>query len=493
MTATSGDRPRSSCTIAIIGAGFSGTLVAVHLLKRAGIPLNIKLIERRPEQLCRGVAYSTREDGHVLNVPAANMSAFPDRPDDFLRWVLSRGERLADSFRADETFSQAFLPRRVYGEYLEWLFRQALAEAHPGVNLEVVHDEVVDISPSNGAQKLTLQGGNAIEAQRVVLALGNFPPADPPIADGSFYRSARYWRNPWLENASPAFSTDETYLMIGSGLTMVDLAISLQERHFRGRIHVVSRRGLLPRVQRPVAETPCWIDLGENPPRVRSLLQQFRAQLKASDGDQDWRSLIRSIRPYTQLVWGALPLHEQKRFLRHLRPFWDNHRHQLAPAAAQKLYAMIESGRLTMHAGRVERLVEDQQGVDVTIRLRGSGERKSLRVDRVVNCTGSECDYRKLKHPLTDNLIRRGAAVPDAVSFGLAVAPDGALIDAEGCASEFLFTLGPPRKGTLWETTAVPEIRVQARQLAERLLISLHRHAAARVREPAEPVASVRD
>jgi HEAT repeat protein len=168
---------------------------------------------------------------------------------------------------------------------------------------------------------------------------------------------------------------------------------------------------------------------------------------------------------------------------------WDNHRHQLAPVAAEKLHAMIISGRLTVHAGRVERFVEDECGVDVTIRLRGSSERKLLRVDRVVNCTGSECDYRKLREPLVENLIGRGRAIPDAVAFGLEVSPDGALVDAEGRVSDSLFTLGPPRKGTLWETTAVPEIRVQARQLAERLLTSFEGKGDERRCEVASPVA----
>jgi uncharacterized NAD(P)/FAD-binding protein YdhS/HEAT repeat protein len=487
MTATTGDLTPSTCTIAIIGAGFSGTLVATHLLRQARGPLEIKLIERHPEQLFRGVAYSTREDCHVLNVPAGNMSAFPDRPDHFLQWALGRQERLADFFGVDEISPQAFLPRRVYGEYLDGLFKQALAEAHPGVNLEIVHDEVVDIGSDARVPSLTLRSGNTIKAQRVVLALGNFPPADPPVADGSFYRSSRYQRNPWLTDVCPVAAPGESYLMIGSGLTMVDLAIALDERHFRGGIHVVSRRGLLPPAQRPAGETPGRIDLGEHPPTVRSLLRRFRAQLKTSGGNRDWRSLISSMRPHTHLIWGALSLPEKRRFLRHLRPFWDNHRHQLAPAAARKLDAMIGSGRLTIHAGRVERFVEKERGVEVMIRLRGSGEKKSLRVNRVVNCTGSECDYRKLMHPLTDQLIERGRAVPDPVSFGLAVAPNGALIDAEGRASESLFTLGPPRKGTLWETTAVPEIRVQARQLAELLLTSLQRHGDENRFGPVEP------
>lgn len=490
MTAASGDRVQSDGTIAIVGAGFAGTMVSVHLLRRASDPLRIILIERHPERFCRGVAYSTREDCHLLNVRAGDMSAFPNYPDDFLQWALDRQHDLAGSFPGHEVSPHAFLPRRIYGEYLHGVFKRALAGARPGVDLALVYDEVVDIVASDGLQILKLRSGNMIQAHRVVLALGNFPPADPPVADDSFYRSTRYWRNPWLERGSPITNRDEACLIIGSGLTMVDLAISLHDRDFQGRIHVVSRHGLLPPVHCASSENLCRVDFGEEPLTVRSLLRRFRTQLRTGQG---WRSLISAVRPCTALIWSSLPLREKRRFLRHLRTFWDNHRHQLAPVAAEKLHVMIDSGRLTVHAGRVERFVEDEHGVDVTIRLRGSGERKVLRVDRVVNCTGSECDYRKLKHPLTENLIRRGMAVPDFLSFGLAVAPDGALINAEGCASEFLFTLGPPRKGTLWETTAVPEIRGQALQLAERLLTSLPRHAAARVREPAEPVASVRD
>ncbi|WP_084162174.1 HEAT repeat domain-containing protein [Methylocaldum szegediense] len=486
MTATTGARVQSEGTIAIVGAGFAGTMVGVHLLKRASSPLRITLIERYPEQFCRGVAYSTRERCHLLNVGAGNMSAFPDYPDDFLQWALDRKQRLADFLPGDEISPHTFLTRHLYGEYLHGVFEQALGGARPGVELAVVYDEVIDIVADDAMQNIELRSGNTIQAHRVVLALGNFPPPDPSVADDAFYQSARYCRNPWSKGGSPVVGRDETCLMIGSGLTMVDLAIALRERDFRGRIHVVSRHGWLPPVQQPGPESPCRIDFDELPRTVRSLLRWFRAQLRTG---QDWRSLISAVRPRTASTWSALPVQEKRRFIRHLRTLWDNHRHQLAPVAAEKLRAMIASDQLTVHAGRVERFVEDEHGVDVTIRLRGSNERKILRVDRVVNCTGSECDYRKLREPLVENLIRRGRVIPDAVAFGLAVSPDGALIDAEGRVSDSLFTLGPPRKGTLWETTAVPEIRVQAQQLAERLLASFEGKSDERSSEAASPVA----
>lgn len=486
MTATTGACVQSERTIAIVGAGFAGTMVGVHLLMRATSPVRITLIERYPEQFCRGVAYSTREHCHLLNVGAGNMSAFPDYPNDFRQWALDRKQRLAGSFPRDEISLHTFLPRHLYGEYLHGVFERALDSARPGVEMAVVYDEVIDIVADDGLQHIELRSGNTIQAHRVVLALGNFPPPDPPVADDAFYQSARYCRNPWSKRGSPVVGRDETCLMIGSGLTMVDLAIALRERDFRGRIHVVSRHGWLPPVQQPGPESPCRIDFDEAPLTVSSLLRWFRAQLRTG---HDWQSLIGAVRSRTASIWSALPLQEKRRFLRHLRTLWDSHRHQLAPAAAEKLYAMIASGQLTVHAGRVERFVEDEHGVDVTIRVRGSGEGKILRVHRVVNCTGSECDYRKLREPLVENLIRRGRAVPDAVAFGLTVSPDGALIDAEGRVSDSLFTLGPPRKGTLWETTAVPEIRVQAQQLAERLLVSLEDKRDERRCEAASPIA----
>lgn len=449
--------------IVIIGAGFSGTLVAVQLLRQSRRPLHITLVERRQAQIAAGVAYGTASPCHLLNVPAGAISALPDQPDHFLRWARSR--TLDPAIDAG-----AFLPRRLYGDYLRELFNDSLRGAATGCQLELVIDEAVAVRPQPGGARVQLRGGRVLTATQVVLALGNFPPGQAFAAG-----SARYHAEPWSAGVLAALLAARSCLIIGTGLTMVDLAIELQEQGYTGAIHVVSRRGLLPATHAAPnvsGPPPGWI---ETPSTARALLRQLRRQIAACG---DWRACIDALRPHSQTLWRALPLAEQRRFLRHLRPYWDSHRHRLAPRLAQQLDTLLAEGQLRRHVGRIEAIETAAAGVAVRIRRRGGGS-EILHVEQVVNCTGSESDYRKLKSPLVTHLLGQGLVRSDALGLGLAVDADCALLNAHGVASPWLYTLGPVQKGTLWETTAVPELRQQAQALAAVLLAAAARRLAA--------------
>jgi uncharacterized NAD(P)/FAD-binding protein YdhS len=454
--------------IAIIGAGFSGTMVAVHLLRYAQQPLTIYLIESKASQLGRGVAYSTDQDCHLLNVPAKNMSAFPDKPNHFFAWAKVRERELQQSAWISEITPDSFLPRRIYGDYL----LDVLAKAEQAAPQHFVHrktDKVLSISQDEEGGVLVLSGAE-LRVQKAVLAIGNFPPGDPKVEDPGFYQRGRYFSNPWSSDVLPALLTTQSCLLIGTGLTMVDWAVLLKEQAYQGQIHSISRHGLLPQVHKPYSRNPSSINLSPEL-TARNLLSQLR-QL-ANEPAYDWRQVVDIIRPITQTLWTGLSLMEQKRFLRHLRTYWDCHRHRLAPAVAEQFQAMRQSGQLQQHTGRVVAFHETAQDVDVLIHRRGHNNLEPIKVEAVVNCSGSESDYRKLSSPLVKDLLQQGLACPDALTLGLDVSADGALIDIQGNISERLFTLGPPLKGNLWETTAVPEIRVQAESLACHLL-SLH-------------------
>jgi uncharacterized NAD(P)/FAD-binding protein YdhS len=458
-----------TCDAAIIGAGFSGVLVAVQLLKQARPPFTVVLVERLPQRLGRGVAYGTTLDCHLLNVPAGNMSAFPDDPENFLRWAKTQEQRLLNPPWVTEVGASSFLPRRAYGDYLVWLLGQAEHMAKPGVRLLRRVDEVTGISPARQGAKLTLASGECLHALRVVLAMGNFRPGDPLIGDGSFYRSPRYHNNPWTAQTLSAVSATRSCLLLGSGLTMVDWAIALGQNRYLGAIHSLSRRGLWPQAHRPGAGMACNLDWASSTPTAGGLLRKIRQAVNAV-GIGQWRSVIDALRPHNQALWQSLPLAEKKRFLRHARPFWDCHRHRIAPVAAECLQTMLASGRLRRHVGRLVECREAGQGVEAIFRRRGSDRLEALNVEAVVNCTGSESDYRKLESLLVGDLLGQGMARPDALSLGLDTAPDGALINGAGQPSDWLYSLGPPQKGMLWETTAVPEIRRQAAALAKLLL-----------------------
>jgi len=449
-------------TVAIIGGGFAGASLAAQLLRKADPNLSVVLIERG---LCRGrgVAYSTQCAGHLLNVRAKNMSAFPDDPEHFLRWA-----RVTFDSAAKPT---DYLPRKVYGEYVECLLAECF-ELH-GNQLEWLQDEAEAVSVCSRNQageteaEIELRSGRKIFADKVVLALGNFPPVDLRLPGKSTSEaSSRCVRNPWAAEALEGVPADGSVLLIGSGLTSVDVAISLRAREFHGPIHILSRHGLLPQTHKPV--TPWQQVWDENAPRtIRGLLRLVRTHVHAAEMKRvDWRAVIESLRPHVQQIWKSLPLPEQRRFVRHLRAYWDVHRHRVAPEIGRLLTAQLSDGRIQPHAGRITHYHETADKVDVTYRDRKSGTPKTLHVDRVINCTGPEADCRRVASPLLTDLLRQNLVRPDPLSLGLDTTEEGALIDAEGVSSNLLYALGPLRKGRLWETIAVPEIRVQASELA---------------------------
>ncbi len=469
------DRP----IIAIIGGGFSGSMLAVELLRRAAGRIYVQLIERGPIP-GRGVAYGTQFEGHLLNVRARNMSAYADIPDHLLRWAQ---RHYSSSVKPDD-----FLPRAIYGQYISSQLREA-SSSNPAA-FRCIRDEAISVAPAGNRTEIRLAKGQAIFANRVVLALGNFPPADLQIP-GKATASSRYVANPWSVNAFANATNDESVLLIGSGLTSVDVTVELRARGFEGTIHILSRRGLLPQRHAAVPFPPFPT---ENTPRtIRGLLRLIRLQVKrAEERGSNWRAVVDSLRTVTQQIWRSLPLAEQRRFLRHLRSYWDVHRHRIAERIADQLTLQIRSGQIETHAGRIIEYQERSTGVEVTYRERKSGQAKSLLVDRVVNCTGPEGDYRRVSSPLLLDMMERGLARPDALSLGLDVADDGALVDTQGSPSSLLYALGPLRKGKLWESIAVPELRVQVAALGSLLVSALPVESSPSVSTSNEVLASIR-
>lgn len=244
----------------------------------------------------------------------------------------------------------------------------------------------------------------------------------------------------------------------------------LRSHRFAGAIHVLSRRGLLPRRHRAAKQWPVFWNVRSSR-GVLEWLRLIRQQVReAQKQGVDWRAVVDSLRPHTATIWASLPIAEKRRFLRHVRPYWEVHRHRVAPEIGDFLGGQIADHDIQAHAGRITRYDENPDYVEVTYIERASGKEAKLRVGLVVNCTGPENDARRLNHPLLNQLFAQGYARHDDLFLGLDVASDGALIEASGLRSEFLYTVGPTRKGSLWETTAVPEIRVQVAELAQNLV-----------------------
>ncbi|MEH2389626.1 MAG: FAD/NAD(P)-binding protein [Nostoc sp.] len=459
------NRTASPVAIAIIGGGFSGSLVATNLLRNATMPLSIKLIERNSE-VGRGVAYGTPVDCHLLNVPAGNMSAYADQPNHFLNWLHKNGH--------EEVTASTFVPRRVYGDYVQATLKAAQVNAPANVQLEKIIDEAIAIETKPHNTIVYLSSGQCLYVQKAVLALGNFPailPAPLAVLDN------RYVKDAWSADAITDLNPEDAILLVGSGLTMVDAVVALHQQGFQGQIHTVSRHGLMPFKHKSTAAYPAFINVKTAPKTARGLLHLVRQQLRQAltqQDAQDWRAVIDAMRPIIPELWQALPLPEQKRFLRHVKAYWEVHRHRIAEGIAEVMDAAMESGQLNHYAGRIQSCQELENGVNVSICERGTQKNILLQVKRIINCTGANCDYRRLQHPLVASIQEQRLIRPNILSMGIDTAPNGALIDADGNTSQMLYTLGTPRKGNLWETTAVPEIRVQAANLAQELLKSLN-------------------
>jgi uncharacterized NAD(P)/FAD-binding protein YdhS len=462
MSINSVDREDNVPTVAIVGGGASGTLLASHLLRAGGA--RVVLIERG-ERIGRGVAYGTTFAGHLLNVPAASLTALPGDPEHFLRYARAEHD--------PATSLTTFVPRRVYGAYLEHVLRDSERAAAPGATLVRWRGEVVDVASGSAARPwlMTFADGCRAHADRVVLALGNLPPRDPALASGEWPADpTRYISDPWRAGAL-ARRAPGTVLLIGTGLTMVDIALELQAHTPGQRIIALSRGGLYPHTHRVGGAAPSQgVPIPEPVPSITALLRFVRtAAVVAEIGGGDWRDAVNALRPVTTELWAALPESEQRRFVDRLARYWEVHRHRLAPDAASGMEELRDSGALTLASGRIDAVTEAAGGIDVTLRARGGGEPRELRVAAIVNCTGSTGNVLAGGSRLLEALCASGIARPHPLALGLDTRADGALVDAHGREHDTLFTLGPLRRGELWETTAIPEIRAQALALAGRL------------------------
>jgi uncharacterized NAD(P)/FAD-binding protein YdhS len=444
-------------SVVVVGAGAAGVLTALRLLELAESQarrLEVVLVDPADEA-GRGIAYSTPEPAHLLNVPAGKLSADPADPAGFARWA---GEFL------DRTVEPAeFLPRHVLGSYLADRLAAAAARCRRA-RLRRVHDRVTGVERGRGGVTLRLSSGDVVTAPAAVLAVGLATPG-VAWAPESLRSSPAFVANPWAPGVGYG---DGDVLFVGSGLTMVDLALQLDRPH--RTMHVVSRTGLLPR-----RHVPGW-----TPPRLDgdelTGADGLDAVWRAVSAGRGWRAAVDGLRPFTSRIWGELSPAEQRRFIAEKSRYWNTIRHRMAPVAGAALRTIRTAGRLRMHTGEVVAACPDGDGVRVEL---SCGD--VLRVGRVVNCTGPSLDLRASANPLVTGLLADGLAEPGPHGLGLDTAADGRL-RAGGGTKAPLWTIGAPRVGTLWESTAFPEIREQAGTVAAAVLAELGEKPKARPR-----------
>ncbi|CAI8947175.1 Pyridine nucleotide-disulfide family oxidoreductase [Pseudomonas sp. IT-347P] len=448
-------------TFAVVGAGFSGTVAAIEFLNRVHHEAQL-LIINRSGLIARGLAYGTNSPLHLLNVPAGNMTALADEPDSFLNYCLERNM---------EVTASSFVSRKVYGDYLEHLLNQAIERSSPRVKTTQINAEVVSLTPNGRGATIQLDSGKTFTADQVTLAFGHFPPSTPSGL-GSVSETHYYQQDPWEQRADTKIQKDEPILLIGGGLTAIDVISNLMKSKHTGKVYMLSRRGLLPKPHRLARgqhtdHTNTRYRLLESKPSIRSYLKIIRNAIEAGLNEQiDWRDIIASIRPVTAELWKRLPDSERRRFLRHLQSYWDVHRHRVAPETFLIFEDALNRGQLIPLAGRIISMDVVNGCVTAVIKERRKESSRLLTVNLVVNCTGPTSNPEKTASPLITKLLKEGLVVSDTLRLGVCVNDHYYLKNTQGEPSDWLSYVGPMLKADHWELTAVPELRVAARSVA---------------------------
>jgi uncharacterized NAD(P)/FAD-binding protein YdhS len=452
-------------TIVIVGAGFSGTAVAINLLRLSyWRPARIVLVDRAP-RIARGAAYAERSHPYLLNVPAGRMSMSSSDPLEFLKFAQQRQPGATED---------DFLPRSLYGAYLESVLLDAELSSPSHVQLHKVRGEVCSIQRIGGTLpfRVELDDGTSFIADDVVLALGNPPPANLPGTQ-PLLGSPRYVADPW--STPPEFRPGERVLVIGTGLTMADAVIAGSEAANDGvTFHALSRHGMIPPSQTAFRHAGCDGDdtallraASFSARRLLGAVRQVTDEVQRRGGD--WREAITCVRNLAPSLWQRLPTRERKRFLRHVRPYWDVHRHRLPQQTLAKIEQLRQKENLYVHAGRILNFELAGEQIRVSWRARGSDEIQTLQVDRVVNCTGADYNPARSRDPLMRSLLVQGLVAPDSLGLGLRTGAHGAVIDSRNRVASNLYYIGPMLRADHWECTAAQELRGHAERLAHHL------------------------
>ncbi|UOQ71889.1 FAD/NAD(P)-binding protein [Hymenobacter cellulosilyticus] len=452
-------------TITILGGGFSGSMLMVQLARLPGgpYPVDVHIVE--PRALTGpGLAYSARRKEYLLNVRAPFLSAFPQEPNHFIDWLASSHAPAC---------TNGFCSRQTYGKYLQQLTENVLAwPAENGMRFFAHHQKAVVATLAQDATAATvrLADGHEILSQHVVLTLGNFPPAPDLRLSPAVRSHPGYHPNPWGPQALQNIAPHHAVLLIGSGLTAVDVLLGLAADGHHGPVTVVARSGRWPSVHGPLDRSYPSFYAQEltGLATVAEVVRVVRRHVRqAQQQGQDWRPVIDSLRPDLGRIWQAWPPAEQARFLRHVASIWSVVRHRSPPQNAAAVQQMLDAGIVEMQLGRVTHI--EAQEADLRVTVAGRGQSQELLVQHVISCTGPLLDYSRIPDPLVGSLRAADQLVPDALHLGIRTDAHGALCNAQGQVSEVFYTLGPSRRPAYFESTAVPELRTQAAALAQHL------------------------
>ncbi|MFA7687623.1 MAG: FAD/NAD(P)-binding protein [Moheibacter sp.] len=451
--------------MAIIGGGFTGIMTITHLVENIDSPIEILLFDKI--KAIRGIAYNPYSEKHLLNVAAGKMSAYPTQPDDFVNWVMEQKGYEAQ----DKTFIQtAFLTRSLYGRYLENIWKQTQQKAKlKNILISMVDSYVTDLDVTDNGISLTTENNREFHSDYCVIATGNHIPRNPPIENSDFYRSRNYFQNPWRPESVKEVDQEFPVLIIGNGLTMVDTVFGLLENEFEGNIFSISPNGfnILPHQSTHLTYSGLTEELTENP-TLREILSLVKRHIKIlCDKGISAIPVIDSLRPLTPKIWEALTEKEKHVFMRRLRHLWGVARHRLPMESYDKIQSLRKE-KLHIISGKIINFTESEGYVVVEYFDKKESRLDTLKVSRVINCTGPESDLLRLNQSFLKKCLEKEILYQDKLKLGIRTDTETfQIIRPNGNPHSNLFTLGTNLKGELWESTAVPELRVQTQKLAE--------------------------
>ncbi|HEY3637204.1 MAG TPA: FAD/NAD(P)-binding protein [Rhizomicrobium sp.] len=454
--------------VAVIGGGFTGTMFALKYL-RAQPRTRIFVIERS-DRLGRGLAYGACSDFHVLNVPVRRMEMGLEPS--FSSWLARHPAEIAEALvESGGDIGDAFVPRFLLGRYVEEQAIRATARSNGFgiVHLRATATELLD----RATPGVRLDDGRKVHADIVVVATGNLPPRSPFAADNWVHGTDHFVADPWAPGAIDELDPADPVLLLGTGLTMIDVALKLSARRHRGPVLAVSRHGLLPHTYKIGGRWESTAPLRAASPRI--FMRRLRGEMeRAEAAGVSWQRVLDSIRPRIPEIWKSWSGRERQQFLRHLRTIWDTHRHRMAPRIAQKLEALRDSGQLRILAGRVRDFRQTGAQVSAEIEPRGGGEPINFAATRIFNCTGPRSDINGTDIPFITDLSRRGVMIRDPLGLGIET-NDSTVLDSTGRPSSWLYALGSLTRPSQWEITSVAELTAQIDRLTERVVANTRR------------------
>ncbi|OWO94258.1 FAD-dependent pyridine nucleotide-disulfide oxidoreductase [Rhizobium esperanzae] len=441
--------------VIVVGSGFSAIAVTCNLVEL--LPATAKIaVVGDDAGFGRGTAYRTELYLHRLNVPAGRMSLLPHRPDDFADWLKAHGRPMQ---------AGDFASRSDYGLYVRDTLARLLRKRDGRCRVDFIKAKAAGCVESyTNTLAFHLGNGDEVAGKNVVLCLG-VGNADLPVEPTGVPSSLRSrivenpWRLSWLRRVAPS----DAVCILGSGLTMIDQVLALRARGHRGRIDVLSRRGLAPLSHARTPPAPLPIDVHTLPATISGLLKILREKSREV---ADWRSVMDGLRPATQALWQRLSHEERARFLRHALPWWNIHRHRVAPDVFAGFERLVLDGTVRFHAGFLKSLEAEDGRLVAGYRVRAKREIDEIRADWLVNCTGME--RAGISHsPLLKEMSRFQLIVPDPLGLGIQVDAASEVTAPSRISPARLFAVGALTAGQFWEITAVPDIRVQAKAVAE--------------------------